>query len=304
MAEVPFMNRILLIGVSLALATSAFAQHGGGGGRSGGGAYGGGGYGGRGQGGQAGSGYGFGNVINPGGAAPGSTYGYGNIIYPGGATAFPGGITNQGFGPPPLGLNGRVPNYGGPGYGRGGGYGYGGRARTVVVPYAVPIWTGPGYGYADYGYGYGPDQPAPNVTVIVPQQPTPQVIINQGYSPDVARPVLKDYSDAELPEASPTLRVYEAPTPGKGEEPAEANRPPERRQTAVAPAEDKPTIYLIALKDSTVRTAIGFWAQGNTLNYVTPQGSVNHLSLDMLDRPTTDQLNQERGLEFELKNVY
>ena len=299
------MNRVLLLGVSLLAGVSAFAQHQGGGGGGGGGR---GGYGGGSRPAQAGSGYGFGNVINPGGAAPGSTYGYGNIIYPGGVTAFPGGINNQGAGPPPLGLSGG-PGRGYGGYGHGGyGHGGNGRGRTVVVPYAVPLWTSWGYGYSDYGdYGYNPDQMPPNVSVVVPQQPTPQVIINQGYVPDVARPVLKDYSDAELPEASPTLRVYDAPVMGQAQgqtqESTQARRAPEVAPKAT-PADDKPTIFLIALKDSTVRAAIGFWTQGNTLNYVTPQGDVNHLSMDMLDRPTTDQLNRERGLDFELKTVY
>jgi hypothetical protein len=290
------MIRIQVLGPGLLAATCALAQFKGGGG---GGAM-------RGapaaSAGQPGRGYGYGNVIHPGGAAPGSTYGYGNIIYPGGATAYPGGINNQGYGPPPLGMTGggRGPGYGG----RGGGYGYGGKSRTVVVPYAVPVWTGPGYYYDDYN-AYPPDQQASSaITVIVPQQPTPEVIINPGYTPDVARPVLKDYSNAELPEPSPSLRIYDAPTPGRGEEPTTAAPPVERRAQNSAPADDRPTIFLIALKDSSVRAAIGFWSQGNTLNYVTPQGDVNHLSLDMLDRPTTDQLNRERGLDFELKTVY
>jgi hypothetical protein len=308
------MKRLLLLGVSLLACTGAFAQRGGGGGgarggggNGGGGSHGGGGYSGGGyvggvRQGQPGTGYGFGTILNPSGTAPGSTYGYGNIIYPGGVTAFPNGINNQGAGPPPLGLGGGR-GYGGgySGYGRGGGHG-GGRNQTIVVPYAVPVWTG--YGYSDYGYGYDGDQPAPNVSVVVPQQPTPQVIINQGYTPDVARPVLKDYSDAELPETSPTLRVYEAPTLGRTEAPPTQGRRAAEPSRETAPADDRPTIFLIALKDSSVRAAIGFWAQGSTLNYVTPQGDVNHLSLDMLDRPTTDQLNHERGLEFELKTVY
>jgi hypothetical protein len=176
----------------------------------------------------------------------------------------------------------------------------------------VPIYYGPSYygpsnGYGSYGSFdgyYNSNQPSTNVTVVVPPQPTPQVIINQNFTPDVARPVLKDYSDADLPEASPSLRVYDAPTPGRTDEPRPAKRSESRSAEpgVVRSAEDKPTIYLIALKDSSVRAALGYWSEDGTLNYVTPQGSINHVSLDMLDRATTDQLNRERGLEFELKS--
>ena len=64
---------------------------------------------------------------------------------------------------------------------------------------------------------------------------------------------------------------------------------------------EKPTIYLIALKDGTLRQAIGYWTQGDTLHYVTPDSSVNHLSIGMVDRERSIELNAERKLEFDLK---
>jgi hypothetical protein len=65
--------------------------------------------------------------------------------------------------------------------------------------------------------------------------------------------------------------------------------------------DEKPTIYLIALKDGTLRQAIGYWTQGDTLHYVTPDSSVNHLSIGMVDRERSIELNAERKLEFDLK---
>jgi hypothetical protein len=143
-----------------------------------------------------------------------------------------------------------------------------------------------GYGYG----GYGPEQQGTNVTVVMPQQPAPQVVINHNYVPETGS-------------ASSSVRVYEAPALGGGT----GEGTIEKAETATSPApkvavEDKPTIYLIALTDSTVRAAIGYWTEAGALHYVTPQGHINHVSMVMLDRPTTDQLNRERGLEFELRD--
>ena len=232
---------------------------------------------------------------------PAGAYRYGNILFPGGISPHQqthagrvGGVIQGNIGgyphPGRPGYGG--PGYGGPGYG---GPGFGGRNRTVVVPYAVPVYYGDPY----YGYGYGqaPPQQTPNVTVVVPQQPTPSVIINQHYTPENAKPVLREYSTDELPESA-GLRVYEGP---KADAPG---TPDGTRQPATAArrelASDKPTIYLIALRDSTVRQAIGYWLEDGTVHYVTPQSTINHVSLDQVDREMSRQLNVDRGLEFEL----
>jgi hypothetical protein len=212
--------------------------------------------------------------------APVNALPYGNILFPGGvpsshAGALAGTISGS---IPYTGVN---PHLGRPGYGGGGG-----RFRTTVVPYAIPVFVGGG-GY--YGDPYA--APQPNVTVVVPQQPTPSVVINQHYTPPEApKPVLREYSRSDLPETG-GLRVYEGPKTA----PAVAAAP------APVPADDKPTIYLIALKDSTVRQAIGYWLEGeDTLKYVTPKGTISQVTLDQVDRQTSVQLNAERKLEFDV----
>jgi len=153
-----------------------------------------------------------------------------------------------------------------------------------VVPYAYPVFYGGGGGES-----YPPEQQPNNVTVVVPQQPAPQVIINNSYVPETAKPSIREYSGNELPESS--VRVYEGPKP--------------RAETAARSGQsimdEKPTIYLIALKDGTIRQAIGYWVQADTLHYVTPTSSVNHLSLGMVDRERSVELNAERQLDFDLK---
>ena len=57
----------------------------------------------------------------------------------------------------------------------------------------------------------------------------------------------------------------------------------------------------INIQNGTIRQALGYWQQGDTFHYVTPESSINHLSLAMVDRDRSVELNAERKLEFELK---
>jgi hypothetical protein len=204
---------------------------------------------------------------------------YGNILFPGGV--YPSNhITNLGrsisgnpirggqFGP----IVGPLPDYGR------------GRGRTVVVPIGVPI----GYPVGYYG------QPEPNIMVVVPQQPAPSVIINQSFTPQTANPVLRDYSDSDLPETPRSdVRVYEVPVAPRAE-----GRPLPKE---VRKVDETATIYMIALKDETIRQAVGYWLEGDTLHYITPGGTINRVSLDQVDREASERYNRERNVEFSLR---
>jgi hypothetical protein len=217
------------------------------------------------------------NVMAPGPNA----FPFGNILFPGGTPTFPQRLGNT--------VSGIIPNQGGfvsPPFNRG--TRSGGRDRTVVVPYAYPVYLG------DYGNGYGYNQGQPPVTVVMPQQqPTPTVIINQSFVPESANPVLRDYSGQETPENEPSssgVKVYKTPV-----QPRPA---PTAKET---PTDDRATIFLIALKDNSIHTAVGYWVKDGTLHYVTPQGSVNRVTLDQVDKDLSDRLNAERNVEFQLK---
>jgi hypothetical protein len=221
-------------------------------------------------------------VINPsrGMQAPRGAYQYGNILFPGGIPSTPNNHAAR--------LGGTIAGNPYPGIGPGGRPGGpGGRPRTVVVPYAYPVFVGGG-GY--YGYGY--DQQPNNVTVVVPQQQTPQVIINNSYVPETAKPTLREYSAGELEESSSGIRVYEGAKPRPQQQASRSER---------SIMDEKPTIYLIALTDGTIRQAIGYWQTGDTFHYVTPESSINHLSTAMVDRERSIELNAERKLDFDLK---
>jgi hypothetical protein len=258
-------QRVLLIAF-LAASVSAMAQYRGGGG-----------------------GGGLGTIGRPG---SGPVMGWGNSVFPGGSPGHPtitGNITNPGFagalgatvrGVPPRGpVGGGRPgmppgNFRG-NYGRGGG-------RTIVVPYPVVAYPyGYGFGYGNAGYVEDPNYVQQQALPQQQQQQAPLVIINQGYKPEVISPQLRDYSDLPAPAgADSTLKVYE-------------NKPK-------AFEEEKPTIYLIAMKEGTIMPALAFWVEGDTLNYITRESSHNRISLDRVDRDFSKKLNQERGLEFRI----
>jgi hypothetical protein len=206
--------------------------------------------------------YGGGNV---GGLAPqpyGSVSGFGSVLFPG-------------TGHPPLpsfGLGGRG-HYGGGGYG----YGYGNRRYPPVAAY--PVFVG------GYGYGYGlMDDPPP-----VQQQQPPQTIVVQQPAPAQAAPapsvIINQYFKSDGPAGTP--------------EPQTAYRQPAATPVP-AHSEDKPTIYLIAMKDHTIMPALGYWLEGDTLTYITSQGNKNSVSLTLVDRDFSKQLNDERHVEFSL----
>jgi hypothetical protein len=159
----------------------------------------------------------------------------------------------------------------------------------VIVPYPVYF---PGY-YPNpfyYGSGYATaPTPAPDGYVSGPGyygydpsggQGYPPVIVNPNYTPETANPVLRDYSNAPLPEA----------VPQDGAD----------RHTAAGPTGTPPVIFLIAMKDHAIYPAIAYWVEDATLNYITQQGVRNRVSLDLVDREFSTQLNKERNIDFGL----
>jgi len=133
--------------------------------------------------------------------------------------------------------------------------------RTYAVPY--PVFIGGGY-YAPlvsgYDYGYT-DQ-------------TPVAVVNQNFQTDSGTPSLIDYSNIPLPEAAAA---------------DDSNL-----------RDDQPTIFLIALTDHTVVAAIAYWVEGDTLNWVSRDAKQNRMSLSLVDRDFSKQLNDERHVEFKL----
>jgi len=154
------------------------------------------------------------------------------------------------------------------GFGRGSGRRGGDRRQGYGGLGAYPLL------YPTFGpLGFASDQPAEqpmDQSVNTAPSGQPPVVINQYYN----TPPPQQGADQSA------VQSYTAPT---------EDRP--------APSEDQP-LFFIALKDSSVYTAVAYWVQDGALNYVTPQGRQNQVSLSLIDRDTTDRLN--RGSKFQL----
>ncbi|MDX2153160.1 MAG: hypothetical protein SFV54_20620 [Bryobacteraceae bacterium] len=255
--------------IGILVAGSAFAQRGRGGGGGGGG-----------------RGYGPGswtpqNHVGTWTANPAPTYGhgFGNVVFPGGvrpATSNVWGYTGGFAAALGATVGGWPPYTGAP-------VPSGHRGYGNVVTY--PVFVG------GYGYNY-PVTQQPNVIVVAPpqgymypppQQQQPQVVINQHYTPDTARPVMREYS---------------APSGAPANDPAPAPSP-----TAGAVADEPATIYLIAFRNGQIQAAYAYWLDGQTLHYVTTKGSHNRATVDLIDRELSERLNRERKVEFSLSGA-
>lgn len=199
--------------------------------------------------------------------APIVTGGFGNAVYPAGTAATNPNITR--FTPNAVFPGGGGPHLVIPGTTRRTPVTTG--SGAIVVPYAYPVYVGSGY--ADESNGANaPAPPAqqPNVTVVYPPQPAP-VIINQ-FGPGAMPPV------------------------ASGQEPGNPYQP----VTAQADDQASADHYLIALTDHTIYSVIAYWVDGDTLHYFTAGNTHNQASLSLVDRPLTERLNRESGMEVKL----
>ena len=212
---------------------------------------------------------GFGRLSNPG-AVVGTTGGggFGRMIYPG--TGAPVAVRNPRLPGSPL-VAAPVPQVPHRPHG-----------NAIAVPY--PVFYGGGYyDYDAPAAPYSQDAYQAQAPVNGYDQMTqpPVVIINQYFKPDTANPVIHDYSNVPLPGSQPQV--------------PDANNTDQAQTSA-----DQQVIFLIALKDHTIFPAVAYWVEDDTLNYITVQGSKNSVSLDLIDRDFSKQINKERKIEFGL----
>jgi hypothetical protein len=208
----------------------------------------------------------------------GSVSGFGNVVFPGtGHAPVNATIGHPGFA------------FGGGEFGRGRGFRNGFDNGVVVIPYPYPVGGGYGYGYGDPGYvdngggdpsmGYGYPGQAPA---------SPTVIINQNFTSESARPVVREYTQ----DPSGGMRAYEPPS--MNSVPSYPSGP------SVAPAPQEAPTYLIAFKNHTIYATPTYWVEGEILHYLSGQNMHNQVSLDLIDRDLTERLNRERNVEFRL----
>jgi hypothetical protein len=76
--------------------------------------------------------------------------------------------------------------------------------------------------------------------------------------------------------------------------------PPSYQQYSPNSQQHGETIYLIAFKDHHIIAAKAYWAEGNTLHYVTREGEHKQAPFDSIDRTFSEQLNRDRHVAFQL----
>jgi hypothetical protein len=73
--------------------------------------------------------------------------------------------------------------------------------------------------------------------------------------------------------------------------------PDMRDSTAVEEVADR-VEFFIALKDHSVRTAVAYWVQDETVHYITPLGSHNLVSISLVDQTLSARLNSGNLVQF------
>jgi hypothetical protein len=149
-----------------------------------------------------------------------------------------------------------------------------------VTYYSYPVYV-PNYydaaAYADPNVPLTQPQQQPNnVTVVYPQQ--------QFQQQEVRPIVIQLGTDANGQFTQTSRRAQAVPD----EEPT--------------PEPDQPH-YLIALKDHTIYSSVAYWFDGDTLHYFTKGDTHNQVSTALIDRPLTERLNREMGIDFKLPPI-
>jgi hypothetical protein len=159
---------------------------------------------------------------------------------------------------------------------RGGFRGFGFRG-LYGLPYYYPGWYGGFYDpylgdYGDYGYGY-PDSYAAPSSGYGYASPNPQVLIVSNQTP--------------APEPSVIVQPPPAPAVWQAGPSAQARK-----------YEDP--LFLLAMKDGTIRAVVAYWVDGATVHYVTMDHEQKQTPLSSLDHSLSERLNRERNVTFRL----
>jgi hypothetical protein len=132
--------------------------------------------------------------------------------------------------------------------------------------YAYPDYGATDYGATDYGAtDYG------GYTSYGPPAPSPQVLIISNQTPP--QPMM--------------VRPPPAPTVWNSGPNAQAKK-----------HEDQ--LFLLAMKDGTIRAVVAYWVDGITVHYVTMDHEQKQTPLSSLDHSLSERLNRERNVTFSL----
>jgi hypothetical protein len=84
---------------------------------------------------------------------------------------------------------------------------------------------------------------------------------------------------------APAMRMYPGPTTGS---------------QAAQPQKYEEPLYLLAMRDGTIRAVLAYWADGPSVRYVTMDHEQKQAPLTSIDRALSERLNRERNVTFRL----
>lgn len=154
-------------------------------------------------------------------------------------------------------------------------------ASPYAYSFYVPNYFDSYYG-SDYFSPYSPAYPYDGSAFAPPQAPPPQVA---------------------APPAPPVIinQYFGGPPPGPYDQaPSQASQSSGSLSNDPRAAAAGDNYYLIAYKNHSVYTALAYWVEDKTLNYVTAGNTHNQASLDLIDLDLTKTLNQARGVPFSI----
>jgi hypothetical protein len=102
---------------------------------------------------------------------------------------------------------------------------------------------------------------------------------------------------APAPYAGPPLRIAPSQSAAQRSGGEACPIPDIRDSTAVEEVPDR-VEFFIAFNDHSVRTAVAYWVQDETVHYITPHGSHNLVSISLIDRTLSARLNSGNLVQF------
>lgn len=185
----------------------------------------------------------------------------------------------------------------------------GGRELEESTPYVVPYPVYMGYGSADAAPGdpggnYGTVM-APNVSGRAPYVDTRGPYVDDA-GPNVDSAATSTPEPAGFGNTQRSLMESPISPEAQGDFPEnlahESGREASRNPTDSerSDASDGQALFLIALNDHRVYTAVAYWVEGQTLHYITPERSHNQVSLPLVDRQMSSRLNADSLVPFVL----
>jgi len=126
------------------------------------------------------------------------------------------------------------------------------------------LWGGAGWGYPSYYDGYADSNYDGNgyQSLIIPE---PE---QESWAPIVVQP--------PPPPVRPEIHEYTWPKSATN------------------------AVFSIVAKDGSVQSAVAVWVQGNSVRYISPEGTAGHLPLDSVNRQATRRANSEKNLTLAL----